>query len=70
MWLNNGYLGGRGYEMIPKILLSKVLDWKNSYTFFRSLLCASFRVFSSVNRVFVNKRTWVWYLKFMMSVEV
>ncbi len=28
MWLNNGYLGGRGYKMTPKTLLSKVLDWK------------------------------------------
>ncbi len=28
MWLNNGELGGRGYEMTPKTLLSKVLDWK------------------------------------------
>ena len=28
MWLNNVYLGGRGYEMIPKTMLSKVLDWK------------------------------------------
>ena len=28
MWLNYGYLGGRGYKMTPKTLLSKVLDWK------------------------------------------
>ncbi len=28
MWLNNGDLGGQGYEMTPKTLLSKVLDWK------------------------------------------